>query len=117
MHNLLTVAFEAHHVERNHHRRYCITIGRDLLNDWIISVHYGRTGQRGQEQQFAHANASELQSIVRERLRRRLSAPRRIGCRYRLKELHSAAGFDADAWLPGDMLAEFLQVAKNTTNS
>lgn len=38
MDNLLRVAFEAHHSFRNHHRRYEITVGRDLLDDWIVSI-------------------------------------------------------------------------------
>ena len=48
MDNLLTVAFEAHNPEKNHHRRYQITIGRDLLDDWTVAIRYGRTGQSGQ---------------------------------------------------------------------
>jgi predicted DNA-binding WGR domain protein len=108
MQNLVTVAFEAHHAERNHHRRYQITIGRDLLDDWVLSIYYGRTGQRGHEQHFSNANADELQSMIRERLRRRLSAPRRIGCSYHLKEFSAADEFDAYAWLPGEVIAKFL---------
>lgn len=38
MDNLLTVAFEAHHAERNHHRRYEVRIGRDLLDDWTVAI-------------------------------------------------------------------------------
>jgi len=38
MDNLLTVAFEAHRDELNHHRRYQIVIGRDLLDDWTVSI-------------------------------------------------------------------------------
>ena len=29
MDNLLSVAFEAHNVEKNHHRHYRVTVGRD----------------------------------------------------------------------------------------
>ena len=36
MDNLLTVAFEAHNAEKNHHRRYQVTVGRDLLDDWTV---------------------------------------------------------------------------------
>ena len=107
MQNLMTVAFEAHHAERNHHRRYEITIGRDLLDAWVLSIYYGRTGQRGHEQHFAEANADELRSMIRERLVRRLSAPRRIGCPYRLKEFSAADGFDPHAWLPGEIMESF----------
>jgi predicted DNA-binding WGR domain protein len=105
--SLLIVVFEAHHTEQNHHRRYQISVGRDLLNDWSVSIDYGRIGQRGQRQRFGHANADQLQSIIRERLRRRRSARHRIGCTYQMKELHTVSGFDVEAWLPSELLAEF----------
>jgi predicted DNA-binding WGR domain protein len=107
MDNLQNVAFEAHHAEMNHHRRYEITVGRDLLDDWTVSIRYGRTGQGGRVLHYAGQDARKLQSIVKERLRRRLSAPKRIGCRYRLKELNAVSGFDADIWLPGEVMAGF----------
>jgi hypothetical protein len=107
MDNLLTVAFEAHHAERNHHRRYAVMIGRDLLNDWTVRICYGRTGQSGNEIHFASQNADELRTIIRDRLRRRLSAPRRIGCAYRITTLNSATGFGPSTWLPGDVMARF----------
>jgi predicted DNA-binding WGR domain protein len=53
MDNLLTVAFEAHNPELNHHRRYQVTLDRDLLDAWTLSISYGRTGQGGQEKRFA----------------------------------------------------------------
>jgi predicted DNA-binding WGR domain protein len=108
MQNLLTITFEAHHAELNHHRRYEITVGRDLLDDWAVSIRYGRTGQWGREQRFAGTEASELKAIVRERLRRRLSASRRIGCAYRLKDFSTADGFDAEFWLPSEVMARFV---------
>ncbi len=43
-HNLLTVAFEAHNPEKNHHRRYRVTLGRDLLDDRMVAILYRRTG-------------------------------------------------------------------------
>lgn len=107
MDNLLTVAFEAHHAENNHHRRYEITVGRDLLNDWTVSIRYGRTGQGGRELHYAGPMADELRAVVRDRLRRRLSAPKRIGCDYRLTSLSTASGFDATTWLPGEVMAGF----------
>jgi predicted DNA-binding WGR domain protein len=109
MDNLLTVAFEAHNQEKNHHRRYQVTVGRDLLDDWIVAIRYGRTGQGGQEIRFASPRPEEMHAIIRDRLRRRLSAPKRIGCPYRLTALSAAPGFDASAWLPGDVMARFFQ--------
>ena len=107
MDNLLTIALEAHHEELNHHRRYRITVGRDLLNDWTVNISYGRTGQRGQEKHFGSADASAMHKIVREHLRRRLSAPKRIGCAYRVTSFSTATGFDGAAWLPSDVMAGF----------
>jgi hypothetical protein len=48
MGNLLTVGFGAHHPEKNHHRRYRVTLGCGLLNDWTVAIRYGRCGQDSQ---------------------------------------------------------------------
>ena len=109
MDNLLTVAFEAHNPEKNHHRRYQITIGRDLLDDWTVSIRYGRTGQDGQQKRFASPKADEMRQVISERLRRRLTATTRIGCAYRMTRLDMAPGFDSDAWLPGEVMARFFR--------
>ena len=107
MDNLLTVAFEAHNPEMNHHRRYEVTLGRDLFDDWTVQIRYGRCGQVSQGKQYASPTADEMKALIRDRLRRRLSAPRRIGCPYRLTAFSTAAGFDAAAWLPGEVMARF----------
>ena len=46
MDNLLTVAFEAHNAEKNHRRHYVVAVGRDLFDDWTVSIRIGRTGDR-----------------------------------------------------------------------
>lgn len=109
MDNLLTVAFEAHHAEKNHHRRYQVTVGRELLDDWTVAICYGRTGNAGRELRYAAAQAEQIRAIIRDRLRRRLSAPKRIGCPYRLAAYSAAPGFDTSAWLPGEVMAKFFQ--------
>lgn len=111
MDNLLSVAFEAHHPGKNHHRRYEVVIGRDLLDAWTIAIRYGRTGQSGRELRYAATDAAAVRAIIRDRLRRRLSAPKRIGCPYRLAAFSAAPGFDPSAWLPGEVMAQFFQVA------
>src|ERR1700693_6079602 len=100
MDNLLSLSFEAHHQEKNHHRRYEVVIGRDLLDAWTVAIRYGRTGQRGTERHYASPQADEMRTVIRDRLRRRLSAPRRIGCFYRLAPYRSGPGFRACWWLP-----------------
>lgn len=107
MENLLAIVLEAHHAERNHHRWYTIRIGRDLLSDWTVRIAYGRAGQRGQECSFGGQDTEELRRLVSERLHRRLSAPRRIGCSYRLTEYQAAPGFNASPWFSGEMWAAF----------
>lgn len=107
MDNLMTMAFEAHNAEKNHHRRYSITVGRDLFDDWTVSVRYGRVGRRGQEMHFAGPNPDAMQLIVRNCLKKRVSAPRRIGCAYRLTSIDMAAGIAECDWLPPDMTTRF----------
>ena len=112
MDNLLTVAFEAHNDEKNHHRHYRVTVGRDLLDDWTVAICYGRTGQVGREIRYAASQEEAMRAIIRDRLLRRLSAPKRIGCPYRLAGFSAAPGFNAAAWLPGEVMAGFFQGAK-----
>ncbi len=114
MDNLLSVSFEAHHQEKNHHRLYEVIIGRDLLDAWTVAIRYGRTGQSGREVRYASAEREDMRAVIRDRLRRRLSAPRRIGCPYRLAAYSAAPGFDATAWLPGEIMARFFQVAASS---
>ena len=105
MDNLLSVTFEAHNAERNHHRRYEVRLGRDLFGEWTVSLIYGRTGRGGQEVRYSSAEANGLRKVIRECLQRRLSAPKRIGCNYRMKEMSAAEGVDLGFWLPPDTLA------------
>lgn len=107
MDNLLTVSFEAHNAPMNRHRRYEVVLGQDLLDDWTVTIRYGRVGQTGRLLHFASPRAEDIRAVIRDRLRRRLSAPQRIGCPYRLAAFSTAPGFDASSWLPGDVMARF----------
>src|SRR5258705_6668248 len=108
MKTLLPTASEPHTPKKHPHRRYQLTLGRDLLDDWTVSIRYGRTGQGGRELRYAASEAEEMRAIIRDRLRRRLSAPKRIGCPYRLATLSTAPGLDASPWLPGEAMAGFI---------
>jgi hypothetical protein len=63
--------------------------------------------QGGSELRYAASEAEAMRAIIRDRLRRRLSAPKRIGCPYRLTAFSAAPGFDASSWLPGEVMAKF----------
>jgi predicted DNA-binding WGR domain protein len=90
MDNLFTLAFEAHNREQNHHRHYAVTLGHDMLKDWTVAIRYGRTGQTGRELRYAAAEPAAMKAIIRDRLQRRLSAPKRIGCAYQLSSYSAA---------------------------
>lgn len=113
MDDLLTIAVEAHNPERNHHRRYQVTVGRDLFGAWTVAVRWGRSGQGGRELRFASPDADAMRTVVRDRLRRRLTAPKRIGCAYRVAALNAAPGFDAGVWLPADIMAGYVDTPRS----
>ena len=64
----------------------------------MTNTNYGDASPKaGREIRFIAAEAKEMQAIIRNRLRRCLSAPKRIGCPYRLAAFSAAPGFDASA--------------------
>ena len=105
MDNLMRIALEAHSDELNHHRRYEIEVGHDLLGDWTVTVRYGRSGGPLRSLGFADADEASMRRVVRERLQRRLSAQKRIGCAYRPRELSAAPGLSIQDWLPASIIA------------
>lgn len=100
MTEVLWIAMEAHNAERNHHRRYEVAVCRDLLGDLTATVSFGRAGERLRIQRFSMPDDEELQRMVLERLSRRLSAERRIFCRYEIAGWWLAAVEDRANWLP-----------------
>jgi len=83
-----------------------------LLDDWIVAIRFGRTGQGGQEQRFTSPNAEVIKSIVRDRLRRRLSARKRLAYALQRAVLDAVPGFESFAWLSADLLALFPDAAR-----
>ena len=59
-----------------------------------MTIDFGVIGTRGQHRVHLVADIAEAQAAVRRALRRRLSAPRRIGVPYRVITCH-----DAGCWL------------------
>lgn len=106
MENLLFIALEAHNPERNHHPRYEIAVGRDLFLDWVVTLRFGRVGGGCRVERFGGESVEGLRSIIEERLARRMSARRRLGCEYKLVAMHSTASIE-DVWFPGSLLACF----------
>ncbi len=67
----------------NHHRAWRLEAGRDLFGAWTTEVQFGRIGHAGRTLRRAFATDAELKAFVRARLRRRATAPARIGVAYR----------------------------------
>ena len=84
MSELCHIVLVAVHPERNVRRTYRLALGRDLFGDWTVELRYGRMGQRGQERRITCDSLEEARRVARAYLRRRVSAPRRIGCPYRV---------------------------------
>lgn len=106
--DLLTIALEAQSDELNHHRRYEVSVGRDLLGDWVVTVRYGRVGGPLRELRFGSADPEKARAIVRDRLRRRLSAPKRIGCGYGIRALSEPTALNAAEWVPAAVMLGLL---------
>jgi predicted DNA-binding WGR domain protein len=98
---------EAVCAERNVARRYTVALSRDLFGASIVEFAWGRIGTKGQGRAVSFASEDEASRFARQLLRRRASAPKRIGVPYR--EVSLAVGglrrlwrhFGASAWSPG----------------
>ena len=75
-------------------RAYEIHVGPDLFGQLVVTIEFGVIGARGQRRVHLVADIAEAQAVVRRSLRRRLTAPRRIGVPYRVVACH-----DPGCWL------------------
>lgn len=69
--------------ERNIARRYTVALSRDLFGASIVEFAWGRIGTKGQGRAVSFTCADEAARFARQLLRRRASAPKRIGVPYR----------------------------------
>ena len=91
--NAFNVRLEARDPVKGHYRAYRLEAGTDLLGAWLVDITYGRIGTRGRCVRYVVGSATEAKQVVKQALRRRSSAKRRIGTSYRFLELH-----DPEAW-------------------
>lgn len=81
-----------------HDRVYELEVGCDLLGDILVEVRYGR-GKISRRLALHVPDRNAAQKLVRERLRRRASAPRRIGCSYQLVAAQVGDGEALENWV------------------
>ena len=85
---------QAEDLTLNRRRAYQLEVGRDLFGHWRVEVTFGRIGARGRTLSYHLKGEDEARRLARACLRRRASAPRRLGVPYR-----ELARYDPDGWL------------------
>jgi predicted DNA-binding WGR domain protein len=75
---------EARDPERNIHRAYSLAYGQDLFGNWVVETTYGRIAGKGRTIVTVVDNEEALK-YVQKSLKRRQSAPKRIGVAYKVR--------------------------------
>ena len=101
------IKLEARSPAHRCHRAYEIAVSADLFGAWLVEMSYGRIGTFGRTKARSFSTADGAAAEVTACLRKRASAPRRIGVAYRLRSAAQhgdwqLAGFDERlcAWFP-----------------
>jgi predicted DNA-binding WGR domain protein len=84
--NVLGILLHARNPERNIARAYTLRMGQDLFGNWIVQIIYGRIGTKGIVKNYLCDSKEQALEKVREILKRRKSAPQRLGCPYKKVE-------------------------------
>lgn len=90
---VFSTSLQAVDAERNHWRSYRVEAGVDLFGTWLVEVTFGRIGTCGRTVTYVTGSEAEARRLARACLRRRRSAPRRIGVAYVTRELADPAGW------------------------
>ena len=89
----LHILLEARSAARRCWRSYEIDVSADLFGVWLVEMSYGRIGTTGRSKVRSFATAADAQVQVHACLRKRATAPRRIGVRYRLRRASRAGSW------------------------
>jgi hypothetical protein len=91
---MFAIELQAVSPQAQHRRAYEIHVDQDLFSQLVVAIDFGVIGTHGQRRVHLVTDIAEAQAVVRRALRRRLSAPRRIGVPYRVIACH-----DPRCWL------------------
>ena len=91
-----TILLEARDPARNRWRAYRIAAGQDLFGVWIVELTYGRIGARGHTKTVAVEDEAAARHYVQRCLKRRATAPKRIGIGY--KVIQKSSGWESAFW-------------------
>jgi predicted DNA-binding WGR domain protein len=81
----LCIRLEARSPAHRCFRAYEVAAGVDLFGAWLVAMSYGRIGTSGRTKTRSSPVAEEARAQVVACLRKRASAPRRIGVAYRVR--------------------------------
>jgi len=87
------ITLEARNPARGCLRHYRVEAGTDLFGIWLVQISYGRIGTVGRSRSFVVRDEDEARRLAQSILKRRATAPRRIGVAYRILELIDPAGW------------------------
>ena len=87
------ITLEARNPARGCLRHYRVEAGTDLFGVWLVEISYGRIGAVGRSRSYVVRDEAEARRLVRRILKRRTTAPRRIGVAYRILDLIDPAGW------------------------
>ena len=74
-------------------RHYRVEAGTDLFGTWVVVISYGRIGTVGRTRSYVVRDEAQARHLAQSILKRRATAPRRIGVAYRILELIDPAGW------------------------
>jgi hypothetical protein len=89
-----SITLKAHNPERGHYRAYRLEAAPDLFGVWLVEATFGRIGCTGRTMAYAAGDEAEARQLVRAHLKRRTTAPKRIGTAYEVTAIRDAG------WLP-----------------
>jgi len=84
MDNLLHISLRAVRRKIGLDRVYRISLGTDLFHTWFVTVTFGRRNTVGTSQTKYFVGMKEACQFIDRVLKKRLSAPGRIGCPYQM---------------------------------
>jgi len=87
------IILEARNPARGCLRHYRVEAGTDLFGIWLVQISYGRIGTVGRSRSFVVRDEDEARHLAQSILKRRATAPRRIGVAYHILELIDPAGW------------------------
>ena len=87
MMNAFSALLEARDPALGRYRSYRLEAGTDLFGVWLVEITFGRIGSPGRCLRYVASDEAEARTLVQRSLRRRATAPRRVGVPYRFREL------------------------------